>query len=273
MVLGMTSPSVFRQVFSEAGNVSMERLDGWFDQSTATFGGRDVVETVNEIVGNAARFDYQQVSSQLPRLDLPDLSPFVRSMLALNHRRVHQDESGMSFQTPDEWKKTPGVRGSYEGLIFDRSDRSNNAAQRILGVGHKVIDGAIQQAKTCEASVTVLAGSIIRRPIMTFRVVDQVTTESGVVRTVTVGVEWSPEKGIEPILLRDEDLLVKCNELTRGAVTRLIQEPDRPADAENVEVFISQAQQFLENRLNELDLPFKVPSVSPLAVIWPENGT
>ena len=74
-------------------------------------------------------------------------------------------------------------------------------------------------------------------------------------------------------MLRDEELLVKCNDLTSRAATRLLTTPDRPADAENVESITSQAQQFLERRLDELDLPFKVPAVSPLAILWPENKT
>ena len=42
MVLGMTSPALFRELFAEASQVPSESMAAWFDQKAATFGGRDV---------------------------------------------------------------------------------------------------------------------------------------------------------------------------------------------------------------------------------------
>jgi ERCC4-related helicase len=268
LVLGMSSPSLFREVFSEAGSVEQERLDDWFDQKTSTFGGRDAVETVNDIVGNASRFDYQQVSSRLPRLDLPDLSTFLRSMLAINRRRVTQNETGIAFQTPVEWKSTLGIKRAYDGLIFDRNSRTENTAQRVLGVGHKVIDAAIHQAKNSESSVTSLPASILPCPLIIFRIFDQVTIDSGIIRSVIAGVTSPLDKNDEPLLLSDESLLVQCNEILAGSINRLQSPPGIPKNSANIEAAVSQAKQFLEKRYDALDVPFKVPTVSLLAVLW-----
>ena len=55
-----------------------------------------------ELVSYSARFDSGQVAAQLPRLDLPALRPFLYTMLALNRRKVRDDEDGLSFKTPEE---------------------------------------------------------------------------------------------------------------------------------------------------------------------------
>ena len=58
----MTSPSLFRELFAEAGKIPKDSLDGWFDRKTATFGGRDVLDTVRDLVGHAAKFDREGVA-------------------------------------------------------------------------------------------------------------------------------------------------------------------------------------------------------------------
>ena len=58
LVLGMTSPGLFNEVFAEGPQQPEDRLSEWFDQKTATFGGADVVETVRRLVGSVQRFDF-----------------------------------------------------------------------------------------------------------------------------------------------------------------------------------------------------------------------
>jgi SNF2 family DNA or RNA helicase len=61
LVIGMAGNSLFNELFSGGQGLSNERLGAWFDQASATLGGRDVVETVRELLGNVSRFDFQQV--------------------------------------------------------------------------------------------------------------------------------------------------------------------------------------------------------------------
>jgi hypothetical protein len=78
LAIGMTGNSVFNELFSGAQGLSGDRLGAWFDQAAATLGGRDVIETARELLGNVSRFDFQQIGKDLPKVDLPDLENFLR---------------------------------------------------------------------------------------------------------------------------------------------------------------------------------------------------
>ena len=110
LVLGMTSSTLFTELFSKSAQVPRASLSSWFDQKTANFGGMDVVQAVRDLVGNARQFDFQQVSDRLPVLDLPDLKPFLEAALSLNGRKMRDDDGGIGFLTPEEWKDDAAVR-------------------------------------------------------------------------------------------------------------------------------------------------------------------
>ena len=145
LVLGMASPSLFQTLFADAPR-EKGSVKGWFDSRTATLGGQDMIEAVRDLIGHCVRFDFGQVSAQVPRVDLPDLQPFLVTMLELNKRRVSKTAEGLTFKTPEAWEDEPGVRASYERMTFDRRAAGRDA-QRVLGVGHKVIDLAVIQAQ------------------------------------------------------------------------------------------------------------------------------
>ena len=130
LVLGMTSPSLFTETFAEANDVPKESLSDWFDDKNANFGGKDVIETVKELIGHSAKFDYDEVSEEIPRVDLPELKPFILGMLALNSRMAKQDKENdtIGFKTPESWRQKPGVRRKYEGMTFDREYRGKDGA-------------------------------------------------------------------------------------------------------------------------------------------------
>lgn len=268
MVLGMTSPSLFRELFSEAPAGSVESLASWFDQKTATFGGRDVIETVKEIVGNCDRFDYQSVGKEVPPVDLPDLRPFVEAMLVQNRRRPRAGPDGsLTFKTPEAWLREVGVRTTYEGLVFDRSLRGKDAVQRILGVGHKIVDQALRQALEESASVATLSSTALRQPIVIARVIDRVTGSESPVRSVVVAAEMSEKSG-QWTALRDWEVLRQLNEVVAniGALRRYYRSPeDRVAVKASVDAAIS----LIEQELPKLDIRFRVPTVEPVAVLWP----
>ncbi len=165
-------------------------MSDWFDAKTARFGGRDVLDTVRALVGNAARFDFQQVSAQIPKLDLPDLKPFFKAMLHLNKRKIQDDAGGLSFNTPEPWVGSPGVARQYSGMVFDRTGKD---PQKILGVGHRLVDQAITQARKLTSTVTVAPATVVAFPIYLFRITDRVTSQGGVVRAVAVAIEHRPD--------------------------------------------------------------------------------
>ena len=268
MVLGMTSPSLFRELFSEAPPGSPESLGSWFDQKTATFGGRDVIETVKEIFGNCDRFDYQAVGKEVPPVDLPDLRPFVEAMLVQNRRRPRLGVDGsLTFKTPEAWLREVGVRSSYEALVFDRSVRGKDAVQRIIGVGHKIIDQAVHQALEESACVASLSETALRHPMIVARVIDRVTGSEGPVRSIVVAAECSDETS-EWTALRDWEVVRHLNKvLENGGAFRRLCSP--PQDRASVKAAITAAVGVIERELPKLDIRFRVPSVEPLAVLWP----
>jgi superfamily II DNA or RNA helicase len=268
LVLGMTSPSLFNDLFCGAAEAPVDSLTRWFDQKTAQLGGKDVIETVRELVGHCASFNFQQVSADLPRLDLPALKPFLVNMLTFNNRRVQESERGLSFITPDAWRD-PALRSSYADMIFDRDDRSRDAAQRVLGVGHKVIDLALEQALAGEEAVTTLPLGILEHPLLLFRVTDQVTGQGGTVRSVIVGVEGAPPTRI----LRDWEVIERLNAISeRLGRQRWAKDSLPPDNVDEVKITLEPARQIAYEHLAYLDLPFKIPSVDMLTVLWPSQS-
>ncbi len=273
LVLGMTSPSFFREVFAEAPGIPRESLSVWFDQKTARFGGKDAIETVHDLVGNSVRFDFQLVSDQLPRLDLPALRPFLVSMLTLNGRRVREDEEGLSFLTPEAWLNEPGVRTRYERMIFDRHNRSKDVAQRLLGVGHRLVTQALQQAKTNSVCVASLPADVLKKPLFVFRINDRVTGVGGAVRSVVAAIEIDLKDGQASDLLRDWELLERLNFLTESRGVKSAKTSLAPEDKNAVRNMLDRASALLEQQVPLLDLPFKFPDVETLVILWPYTAS
>jgi hypothetical protein len=182
-------------------------VSAWFDQASATLGGRDVVETVRELLGNVSRFDFQQVGKDLPRVDLPDLEKFFTQTVSRHGRRIFRREGGLEIKTPDEWKtRSYALRDKYEGLVFDRSLRGTNAASRVLGVGHLLFDIALEEARNLPSSFARADG--LAAPLLVVTVEDEVTGTGALVHRLIFGVT---ERDGEAEVLRDWELLQLLN--------------------------------------------------------------
>jgi superfamily II DNA or RNA helicase len=268
MVLGMTSPALFRELYADAVEVPTDSLETWFDERTTTFGGRDVVATVKEIVGNCDKFDFESVGQEVPPVDLPDLRPFLEAMLVSNRRRPRRAEDGsLAFKTPDAWISEVGIRGSYEGLVFDRTVAGRDAVQKVVGVGHKALDEALREASANAACVAAVDAKVLASPLVVTRVSDRVTSASAPVRSVVVGVERVATGG-EWKRLRDWEVIRILNRtlLALGGYRRRAElREERSVVSESV----SDAVRAVERELEALDLSFRVPSVEAFAVLWP----
>ena len=173
LVLGMASQKDIQSLFAEAPrDADEESLSRWFDAKSGTIGGKDVVKTVQQVFGNAARFDYHQVSSVLPRVDLPDLLPFWKNLLAYKERRLTVDGDALSFNTPDDWSGF-GVLRKYESMQLTRKPKDKN---KILGSGHRIFDMGLKNALAIEGVVAV--SSAVSFDYLFFAVYDQVTDAS-----------------------------------------------------------------------------------------------
>ena len=243
-------------------------MGAWFDQKTATFGGRDVVATVKEIVGNCDRFDFQAVGKEVPPVDLPDLRPFVEAMLVLNRRRPRRgDDGSLGFKTPDAWMHEVGIRSSYEGLVFDRTVRGKDAVNRVVGVGHKIVEQALHQALDEPTSVAGVSNTILQRPVVVARIVDRVTGRDSPVRSVVVAAERFDDTG-GWFVLRDWQAVRRLNELV-GNMGALRRPSAVPKERMEVQVAVDAALQAVQSEVLKLNTGFRVPNVEALAVLWP----
>jgi SNF2 family DNA or RNA helicase len=207
LVIGMAGNSLFNELFSGGQGLSKERLGAWFDQATATLGGRDVVDTVRDLLGNVSRFDFQQVGKDLPKVDLPDLERFFTQTVGRHGRRIFRRDEGLEIKTPDEWKaRSYALRDKYEGLVFDRNLRGTNAASRVLGVGHLLFDSALEEARNLPSSLACIEGIVA--PLLVVTVEDEVTGTGALVHRLIFGVT---EKEGKAEVLRDWELLQLLN--------------------------------------------------------------
>jgi hypothetical protein len=153
-------------------------------------------------------------------------------------------------------------------MIFDRLERSPDAAKRVLGIGHKLIDLSLRQARELPASVACFPHQQLERPLILFRVIDQVTGEPRSVRRVLVGVEAALGENGAFQLLIDSEVLVTLNRVCQGGLkTKVGYYPEK--DVKTLELTLNEARRFVGERLGNLGLPFRIPVAEEVAVLWP----
>ena len=264
LVIGMASPGLFTKVFADADpTVGKQTLDDWFDTETATFGGEDAVHTVQSLVGHVARFDFGAVAGQIPRVDLPDLVPFFKSVLAVRGRRPDQaEELRLRFRPPEEWKDDFLIAAvdRYD-LLFAREPQPNED-EDIAGVGLRVVDRAVRDA----AELTETFGAIrgLDAPIFVFSVRDRITRSDGPIRAVVVAAQSAPDGTWK--LIRDWELVQRLNPLA-DKPRSLVFSDTRPAHVDSD--LLASARQYVESQIDALELPFTLPAVESLACLAP----
>ena len=265
LVIGMASPpGMFTNVFANATpSLSGQSLREWFDTGTATFGGEDAVETVRSLVGHVARFDFGEVASQIPQVDLPDLVPFFKAVLAVRGRRPDQTaDRHLSFRPPDGWKDdfTISAVDRYD-LLFAREPRPKDG-EDVAGVGLRVVDRAVLDAVNLPAAFGAIVG--LDASIFVFAVRDRITGADGPIRTVIVGVQASADG--ECTLLNDWKLIQHLNSLADKPRSPVF--VDR-SPAHDVADLMAAAREYVESRIDALDLPFALPAIESLACLVP----
>ncbi len=174
LVLGMTPPKLLNDLFAYAPrDATDEKLSDWFNKQTATFGGEDVFKAVKDIAGNASKFNYNNVSKHLPKVDLPELMPFWKNILSINHKRLNIDGEKLSFLTPESWIKF-GINNKYDNLVLCRHRKHD---ENIMGIGFKVFDAGLEHACKIISNITICED--IDNLILTLSVRDHLTDHSG----------------------------------------------------------------------------------------------
>ena len=263
LVIGMASPGIFTKLFAGADStLGDQTLDAWFDTETATFGGEDAVDTVRSLVGHVARFDFGAVAAQIPQVDLPDLVPFFKAVLAVRGRRPEQAEDiRLRFRPPDEWKDdfAIAVVDRYD-LLFAREPQPS-VAEDIAGVGLRVVDRAVSDALGLTATFAAIRG--MDAPTFVFAVRD-ITGSDSSVRAVLVAAQSNEDGAWD--LIRDWELIQRLNPLA-----------DRPRSLAITDVhpahvvvdMMADARTHVVSQLDALELPFELPVVETIACLVP----
>ena len=264
LVIGMASPGVFTKVFADADpTLSGQTLDDWFDTETATFGGEDAVNTVRNLVGHVARFDFGAVAGQIPRVDLPDLVPFFKAVLAVRGRRPEQTEDlRLRFRPPDEWKDdfSIAVVDRYD-LLFAREPQPEDG-EDVAGVGLRVVDRAVRDAVELTGAFGVIRS--LDAPIFVFRVRDRITGSDGPVRAVVVAAQSRGDGAWT--LIRDWELMQRLNPLADKPRSPVLADAHPACDVTDL---MADALQYVESRIDALELPFALPAVESLVCLVP----
>jgi superfamily II DNA or RNA helicase len=266
LVLGMTPPEVFRDIFADGTQIAPDRFDAWFDRATSRFGGTDVIDAVKDLVGNCARFDFQEVSQRLPKVDLKDLEPFLVGALVRNRRQPKSGPGGLSFKTPDEWLVDPAILPDYSEMIFDRDRVGDGPPEQLLGVGHKLVDMALSQAEKIESCFAAISGDKLPYPVVVLRVYDRITTGEASRSAVLCGAEV---RNGQATIIPDWVLLQRLNELSAHSLARMAGgTPDGAKEAvELIPVFIQDAIQFVM----AAGAAFRHPDATVVAILVPNS--
>jgi superfamily II DNA or RNA helicase len=218
LVLGLTTPAFHEQLATRALGVDGGRFDSWYNAETTSFGGTDVLAMVRALIGSPARFDFATDAPGLPRVDLPDLLPFIRAALRLRGRRLDEREDGtLSFITPEHWLESHHtIRDRYE-VHLDRRRVPSVKGPTLLGAGHRLMEAALDDA----IGATGLAASVpdLTSPLVIFTCYDELSDPSGPARQIVVGAERQADATWLP--LQDWELVHRLN--------RVIERPDRQA--------------------------------------------
>ena len=259
LVIGMASSRTFNRIFADAkSDLTDETLRRWFDTETATFGGEDAVETVRSLVGHVARFDFGHIGGEIPRVDLPDLMPFVKAMLTHRNRRPAQEDCRLKFATPEEWTKDDFAIADHYKLLFDRQLRQGQG-EDVAGVGLRVLDCALRDGCALEEAAGVVRG--LTAPLFVFVVRDRVTGASE--RPVVIGARWSAEETWT--LLRDWEVIKALNPIADRP--RSLTGTAKPTHLDSHSLLI-EAREAVESSAKER-FTFELPIVEDLAVLLP----
>lgn len=264
LVLGLESPGFFERLYAEAPR-DPSQLSRWFDAQTATFGGEGAVQVVRAMLGEVARFDFQEVGHELPRLDLPDLMPFLKAALVMNRRDFEESEATLGFIVPEEWKEW-GVLSEYRGaraLVFSRDAGRDGV---LAGVGLRVIDKALDQAAALDVVVASTRG--LDGPLAVYSIEDARTEERRGPREVVVGAVLEPGGWR---LLRDGELISLLNgALAHPRSPFLTMANSSATEAEALRVG-EDSRAFIESRLDHLSIPYRYPRLSLRTLLFSDG--
>lgn len=258
LVLGMTNPAFFQQLFDEAKDVPKAKLSSWFDEKSRSFGGESAINTVKQLVGHAQSFDLSGLKD-VPPVDLPQLKPFFVSALTYNGRRGKLEDEHLSFKTPEVWLDHIAIKREYKGMVFDRKAKQDDGID-LVGVGHPLVTRALHQANSFQGALAEVKG--LAAPLLLLNIRDRVTDGAAHVQSTLVGISMD---SIGFKFLRDWETLLILNQLQAQTNEPLAIEANEFATQ------IENAKTLVREQLPTLGLPYIVPEINELLLLIPHS--
>ncbi len=263
LVLGIARPGMLDAVFAEADHVPQGKLDEWFDQQTGQMGGEDAVRVVQDLLGHAQHFDFAQVSETVPKLDLPDLVPFLRHSLRFNRRQLTETDGIFSFKTPEPWLRVPGIKHRYEDAHFQRSLPSSKKGT-ILGIGSRAFDAALDQACQLTYGYARLNQDASSPLLLVFRAYDRITGNPAQPKSIIFGIVR--ECG-DFRLLKDWQVLQALNQFCSELKVLPVDVNAHPTVPQGDPTILSRAESVARSSIPSLALPFRQPELELLGIV------
>ena len=150
------------------------------------------------------------------------------------------------------------MRKRYERLVFDRGERGRDAAMRVLGVGHALVDAAVREGQNLAAAAAFIDDLDV--PILIVGIEDRITDTGAAVRRIVLGVR-ATDYGFE--VIRDWELLRTLGSVTgrQHTVEEII--TSVPPD------WIGNAVGTVKHRIDELAGGMRHPIARPLVALVP----
>jgi superfamily II DNA or RNA helicase len=265
LVLGLATPGFHERIAARALQQDRRSFAEWYDAETASFGGESALATLRSLVGSPAKFDYRSDAASLPRVDLPDLVPFLRAALRFRGRRIEEREDGsFVFRTPEEWLQVHhAIRDRYH-VHLDRTRKDERDGPAMLGAGHRMLEAALGDAVDLDALAASVEGT--DGPLWVFLCQDSLSAPDTPVQRVVLAVQESSDGSLQHLV--DWELVLMLN--------RVIEHPDRAvfkatssATVEAASGKLPAARAAAEAALPALQLPFRRPELRLEVLLWP----
>jgi len=261
VVLGVVQPGFYEELAMRvAAHENEETVHSWIEEG---FGGIGVVDSVRNLLGHVAHFDFQGVGTGLPKVDLPDLKPFFKGALAIHGREWMEDAEGRgSFLTPETWQGPYGICDRYDGMVFERQEAP---LHKTLGADFDLFQvGLTRSLERSENLTCVPRRHWENHPLVVFRIYEQVQVDAAGPDAV-IGIVLEPN-GCRA--LRDWQLIKLLSPVAEA--WRSLRQMNQAQPAQTFSGLVEEASTFLQRDRQLLaETGFPNPRVDCIGVILP----
>lgn len=265
LVLGIARPDILEQC-CRLNRGQSQGIEEWFNRESGLIEGEDIAQVVQAIIGNAARFDFQNMSSIIPRLDMHHLQEFVHLMVKKIHNStVHKkSEYEWLISMPEVWREPEDSKKAQQ-YSFNRIPAESSASKPV-NMNEKLLQKAIEEAKYYEDNF-ILHSSSDLGSLAVFKLYDRITDDSTLRKNVIVGVQYLNGTYI---ILKDWQVILELNKLYKLICeevddTNIIEQSSTSSN--NYTSLLEAMKTFLEENISDIERSFRMPKFDPISLL------